>query len=144
MKLVKVNPNQLANTSIFDDFDRVFDGFLNSKPLTRDFKPGVNVIEEPEAFRLQLAAPGLAREDFEIELDKDVLNISVNKEFQLKEGETARRREFGDYNFKRSFRLSELIETDRINATYENGVLNIELPKAEEAKEKPARKIEIA
>jgi HSP20 family protein len=144
MKLVKVNPNQLVNTSIFDDFDRVFDGFLNSKPLTQDFKPSVNVIEEPEAFRLQLAAPGLTREDFEIELDKDVLNISVNKEFKLQEGETIRRREFGDYDFKRSFRLSELIEADSINATYENGVLNIELPKAEEAKEKPARKIEIA
>ena len=144
MKLVKVNPSRLATPSFFGDFDRAFDGAFDRKRAVSRFEPGVNVIEEPEVFRLQLAAPGLSREDFDIELDKDVLNISVNKEFQLKEGETARRREFGDYKFKRSFRLSELIETDSINANYENGVLNIALPKAEEAKEKPARKIEIA
>lgn len=146
MTLVKANPNRFATPSIFNDFDRAFDGFFGKPNATHtpSFKPGANVIEEPEAFRLEIAAPGLEREDFEIELDKNVLNISVDKEFKAAEGEVVRRREFGQYQFKRTFRLSKLIDTNGIEAKYDKGVLTITLPKAEEAKEKPARKIEIA
>jgi HSP20 family protein len=144
MTLVKVNPNRFATPSIFNDFDRAFDGLFGKPTAAPSFKPGANVIEGPEAFRLEIAAPGLEREDFEIELDKNVLNISVDKEFKAEEGEVVRRREFGHFQFKRTFRLSKLIDTNGIDAKYDKGVLTITLPKAEEAKEKPARKIEIA
>ncbi len=148
MTLLSVRPvNRKLN--VFNDFDRIFDEFFNAgRPVYRNGNGAkatapVNIVENGEAFRLELAAPGLEKSDFSVDVDKNVLRIEVSKTFQLEEGEAYKRREFGQYEFKRSFQLPETIDTTGIEANYVNGILVITLPKKEEAREKPARKIEI-
>lgn len=106
--------------------------------------PAVNIRENEKDFELELAVPGRKKEDFNIEIDNDVLTISS----ELKhEDETKRdnytRREFGFTSFKRAFTLPETIDADNIKANYEDGILQFTLPKKEEALPKPKRLIEI-
>ncbi|HWR93574.1 MAG TPA: Hsp20/alpha crystallin family protein [Flavobacterium sp.] len=109
--------------------------------------PAVNIKETDFNFEIELAAPGKTKEDFDIEIDRNVLTISSE---QKEEKETTEdngkytRREFSFSSFRRSFTLPESVNTDSINATYENGLLYIKLPKREEALPKPKRLIEIA
>ncbi|MCB0550447.1 MAG: Hsp20/alpha crystallin family protein [Phaeodactylibacter sp.] len=150
MTLVSVKP-VIRKRNTFNDFDRIFDAFFNGNlpAVTHrngsglNNRPAVNVIENGGAFRIEVAAPGLEKADFQVDIDKNVLTIEVNKEFQPAEGETYKRREFGYFGFKRSFQLPETIDTAGISATYVNGVLLVNLPKKEEAQEKPARTIQI-
>ncbi|MCB0569883.1 MAG: Hsp20/alpha crystallin family protein [Phaeodactylibacter sp.] len=152
MTLLKVKPVVKSNLSVFNDFDRIFDEFFNTAnpaPAIRtapqaSSRPAVNVLETAEHFRLELAAPGLVKSDFQITVEKNVLTIEVHKEIKSVEGETYRRRGFLFNDFKRSFLLPETVNTAGIAAEYAQGVLAIALPKKEEAKEKPARAIEIA
>ncbi|MCE5175705.1 MAG: Hsp20/alpha crystallin family protein [Bacteroidales bacterium] len=109
--------------------------------------PAVNIVENKDGFRIEIAAPGLNKEDFHINIDKKVLVISSEKETKSESkdenDEKYYRREFGYFSFKRSFSLPEYADTDKIKATHENGVLNVFIPKREETKEKPARIISI-
>ena len=106
--------------------------------------PAVNIKESETDFRLELAIPGFKKEDFNIEIDNEVLTISstVKKEEETKR-ENYTRREFSTASFKRAFTLPETINVDDINAVYEAGVLNVILPKKDEALPKPKRLIEI-
>jgi len=108
--------------------------------------PAVNVKESDDNFTLEIAAPGLVKEDFNIELNNDVLAISsksmVDKESKINEKYT--RKEFNYSAFKRIFNLPDTVEGSKIEASYENGVLLITLPKKEEAKVQPKRLIEIS
>ncbi|WP_335966569.1 Hsp20/alpha crystallin family protein [Galbibacter sp. PAP.153] len=111
--------------------------------------PAVNIKEEDNKFSLEVAAPGMKKEDFNVEIDKNVLTVSadVKKESEEKDSkENARysRKEFSYTSFKRIFTLPETVDSDKINATYEDGVLVLALPKKEEALPKPKRLIEIA
>jgi HSP20 family protein len=147
MTLVTVKPNRTAFPSLFTDFDRVVNevfGAAHQPVATRTFKPAVNVLEREDDFVLQVAVPGLQKSDFEIKLDKGLLTIKVERDWSAGEGETVKRQEFGNYRFQRSFRLGKLIDTENVEAIYGQGVLHVNLPKREEAKPKPARKIEIA
>jgi len=139
-----VPTNPLA-TAIDDFFNKGLNELAKS-----DFslsRPGVNILEEDEAFVVELAAPGLEKSDFDIKVDKDQLIVKVTK--STKEEETKadepkyRRREFNYSSFSRSFHLPETINTESIDAAYENGVLKITLTKKEEAKEKEPRSIVI-
>ncbi|MCB0561611.1 MAG: Hsp20/alpha crystallin family protein [Lewinellaceae bacterium] len=149
MTVVNVKP-VVRKRNQFNDFDRIFNEFFhaglpaaNRNGNSLKAKPAVNVIENGGAFRIEVAAPGLEKGDFAVDVDKNVLRIEVNKEFKAKEGETYKRREFGYHAFKRSFQLPDTIDTDGISANYVNGILLVNLPKKEEAKEKPARTIQI-
>ena len=149
MTVVSVKP-VIRKWNGHNNLDRFFDEFFNTNsPVAYrngnglKAKPAVNVIENGTGFRIELAAPGLEKQDFVLDVEKNVLRIEVNKEFKVAEGETYKRREFGYYEFKRSFQLPGTIDTDGINANYVNGILLINLPKKEEAKEKPARTIQI-
>jgi HSP20 family protein len=82
--------------------------------------------------------------DFEIKVEKELLSINGKRETPTREGETFRRKEFGNYTFKRHFQLSDTVDANTIEANYVNGILNIFVPKREEAKEQPPRKIEVA
>lgn len=111
--------------------------------------PAVNIKETNEDFSVEVAAPGMQKEDFKIELDNNLLSISTEiKEEHESEDKTDEgkftRREFSYSSFKRSFTLPDSIDAQKIDASYENGVLNIHLPKREEAKIAPKRLIEIA
>lgn len=110
--------------------------------------PAVNVRETNDAFELEVAAPGMSKQDFNVELDNNMLVISAQKrhdhEEQDKEGNYTRR-EFSYQSFTRTFSLPErMVEGDKISAKYHDGILHISIPKTEEAKVKPAKQIEIA
>ena len=107
--------------------------------------PAVNVVENEEGFRIEVAAPGLQKSDFKLNLEKNQLTISAEKE-QKEENKNEKytRKEFKYSSFQRTFTLPNTVDGDRIEANYADGILSIALPKREEAKEKPARQIEIA
>jgi HSP20 family protein len=131
MTLVKARPMVKRYHTINNDFDRLINSFFTndvSKPQTRgQAQVPVNVLETAGNFCLELAAPGLRKEDFEIRIEKDMLTISANKAEAKDEKDSYKRREFGAYNFKRSFRLADFIDTNAIEATYEQGILKISL-----------------
>jgi HSP20 family protein len=108
--------------------------------------PAVNVKETADSFEVEMAAPGMKKDDFKIELDGTMLTISSEKQTQEeeKEGEKYSRKEFSYQSFYRSFQLpKEVVDAEKINAKYENGVLHLLIPKREEVKQKPRRTIEI-
>lgn len=139
MGLVRFNP-QLVNR-VFDDF---FNG-VPARPTNYRSLPAVNVRETEDDFQLELAVPGLKKEDFHVKVEEGVLTISAerkNEETETKEGYT--RREFRYTNFTRRFTLPESADDSAISANYTDGILAVTLPKKEEAKPQPARLIEIA
>ena len=109
--------------------------------------PAVNIKETDTNFGIELAAPGKTKEDFNIEIDHNVLTISSEEKTEKEEKDNQgkyTRREFSYSSFRRAFTLPESVNAESINATYENGVLHVTLPKREEALPKPKRLIEIA
>jgi HSP20 family protein len=110
--------------------------------------PSVNIRETDDSYKLDMAVPGMAKEDFKIELNNNTLTISAQKEAKEEENDSNGRytkREFSYQSFTRSFKLPEgVVQMDKIGATYENGMLTISIPKTEEAKPKPVRQIEIS
>ncbi|HLW33836.1 MAG TPA: Hsp20/alpha crystallin family protein [Aequorivita sp.] len=99
--------------------------------------PAVNIIEKLPNFVVELAAPGLAKENFSIEVEEDTLKITAKQvEEKTEESDDAlfKRREFNYKSFERSFILPENINTEDIQANYDNGVLRVTLPKLEEQK----------
>lgn len=106
--------------------------------------PAVNIAEDNEGFKIEFAAPGLSKNEFQINLDNNVLTVSSEKETKKSESqENYTRREFNFASFQRSFTLPGSANGDKIKAEYHEGVLTIEIPKREEAKIKPVREIEI-
>ncbi|OFX17685.1 MAG: hypothetical protein A2033_09385 [Bacteroidetes bacterium GWA2_31_9] len=137
------NLNQLPN--LMDDFfgKDLMSNFFENK--TKFSIPSVNVNENKNEFSIEVAAPGLSKDDFKIDIENNVLTISSEKEEQYEENEKkVIRREFSYNCFKRSFTLPETVNAEQISATHKDGILNIVLPKREEAKEKPARQIAIS
>lgn len=143
MTLIKWN-NQ------FPTLSNVFDNFLNNQTsdlLGRDFStniPAVNIKENTESFIVELAAPGLNKEDFKLHVEDNFLTISAEKKSENEQNEQSyTRKEFSFTPFKRSFTLPKTVDSDKIEASYTNGILNIHIPKKEEAKPKPVREISI-
>ena len=128
------------------------DDFFRSNLLSELFDnqsrfstPAVNIAENGDDFKIEVAAPGLDKDDFKINLDHNVLTISAEKETENEENKSDfNRREFNYSSFKRSFTLPDSINAEKILATHKNGILSIQIPKREEAKVKPAREITIA
>jgi len=107
--------------------------------------PAVNIRESDNEYELEVAAPGMKKDSFRINLDKDQLTISSEwEEEKKKDEEDYTRREFSYQSFQRSFTIPEnVVDGEKINAKYKDGILSIKLPKREEAKPKPAREIKI-
>ena len=111
---------------------------------TRMNMPAVNISETNESYKIELAAPGLEKKDFKIEIKNNVLTISSEKEVKNEESnEKFMRKEFNYCSFKRSFALPQTANTEKISAGHKHGILSVEILKKEEAKEKPIREIEI-
>lgn len=144
MSLVRFKP-----AATWPTFDRMFDDFFKDITATVGndnlvkSRPAVNIIETKDGFSLEVAAPGLNKEDFNISVEKNTLTINANKEANTEEGNKYRRKEFSYLSFQRTFHLPNTIDSNAITAQYENGILQLTLSKKEEAKEKPARNIEI-
>lgn len=107
--------------------------------------PAVNMSEHDDKYSLELAVPGLKKNDFKIEVDNNMLTVSSEKEDQNEEKhEGYFRKEFSYQSFKRSFSLPEgKVDENKIKAHYEDGVLKIDLPKSKEALPTPPKMIEI-
>jgi len=135
----------LLNDFFADDFFRLPFAQLRSEGATL---PSVNIKEVPDAFQIQVAAPGMKREDFKVELDNNILSISSERQDQNEENDkdgTFMRREFSYQAFERKFTLPEgQVEGEKIQARYVDGILQIHVPKKEEARRKPARQIKIS
>jgi HSP20 family protein len=116
---------------------------FNDMPF-RSSAPSVNIRETENGFHLELAAPGLVKEDFKVKMENQVLSISVKKENkqEVNEGKYTRK-EFSFQSFDRSFKLPDTVDADKIGAKYENGVLFLELPFRDAAKAKPNRDISV-
>lgn len=128
-------------------FNHFFDNFWNTdwdQPASGNV-PAVNVLETNDSFKLEVAIPGMSKEDVNINIDRNVLTIEGKKETtESNEEKNYKRREFHFASFKRSFTLPETIDQEKIKATHDHGVLNIELPKVDTAKVKPTRNIKIS
>jgi len=108
--------------------------------------PAINVKENSDAYEIEVAAPGMSKNDFRINLEHNRLTISSEKKEEKKEEEKGHftRREFSYQSFQRSFSVPEtLVDAEKITARYSDGILRITLPKKEEVKPKPAREISI-
>ncbi|QXU43189.1 Hsp20/alpha crystallin family protein [Pedobacter sp. D749] len=145
MTLVKFNPEK-KNSSLLPGFNDIFesvlgDTFFNDRRLSS--VPAVNISESNEAYHIELAAPGLKKEDFKVAVERDMLTISTEQRTENNtEGKIYNRREYSYSAFTRSFTLPESANVEQIQAAYTDGVLKLNIPKKEEAKA-IARQIEI-
>lgn len=141
--LVKTNNRFPVYRSVFDDLFN--DWSLSNYSDTNTTLPAVNIKEDHHNFLVSVAAPGFDKKDFNINLNQDVLTISSEKKTEKDdtEGEFSRR-EYSYQSFSRSFTLPKnVIDSDKISATYKDGELHITIPKRDEAKPKPERLIEV-
>ncbi|MCX6271623.1 MAG: Hsp20/alpha crystallin family protein [Bacteroidetes bacterium] len=106
-------------------------------------EPAANIQENSDSFIIDLAVPGMKKEDFSIRLEKDTLIISSEKETKTDESVIYSRQEFTTGSFSRSFILPKTIETEKIEAGYEQGILSVTLPKREESKVALNRQISV-
>ncbi len=145
MSLVRFS-NQFP--SLFDRFfeNDMFDWSNRNFSTTNTTLPSVNIKEDSNGFNVEMAAPGLTKKDFKIELNNNVLSISseMKMENETKDDEQFTKREFSYQSFSRSFSLPATVENEKITAKYENGILKILIPKREEAKPKPVKQIKIS
>lgn len=129
--------------SIFHDFFKPWDKWFdtNGGSLSRMLTvPAVNITEKQDHYEISLAVPGMKKNDFNIDVEGNMLTISAEtKEQREEKDEKHTRREFNYASFSRSFTLPEGIVRDKIDASYENGLLKLTVPKTEEAR-KPASK----
>lgn len=132
-------------------FDKFFEGNLMdwnnwNFSSTDTTLPAVNVKEDNDNFMIEVAAPGMTKEDFSINYDNGRLTVGSERKNEKKnEDENFTRREFSYQSFQRSFNVPEnVISGDKISANYKDGILIITLPKREEVKPKPSREIKIS
>lgn len=137
MTLVKFNNGQkthAVNPFFSDVFDSILnDSFLSDKLATR--VPAVNIAETEADFHIELAVPGLKKEDFKISLEKNVLSVAADKKVEhVEEGKKFSKREYSYNSFTRSFTLPESADQTKIEAEYTDGILKLTVAKKEEAK----------
>lgn len=139
----------LPALNLFDDFFSrdLWNWGLGNNSSTNTTIPAVNIRETNENFEVEMAAPGMRKEDFKVELDGTLLTISSekNEENETKDGERYTKKEFSYQSFQRTFQLpKEVVDAEKIEAKYENGVLRLVIPKKEEARPKPPKMIHIS
>jgi HSP20 family protein len=148
MTPIKKNSFLPSFPQFFDDFFTrdIYDWGFQNNSSTNTTLPTVNIVENHDAFTVEMAAPGMEKKDFHIELNNEILTISSQKEDknEMKEGDRYTRREFSYQSFVRSFHLPKtVVDESKIVAKYENGMLRVSIPKKEEAKTLPPRRIAI-
>ncbi len=148
MTLVRRNQNYFPSFPTF--FDNIFSRDLmdwsnKNYSNTDSTLPAVNVWEDEDKYSIEVAAPGMKKDDFKVKIENDVLTISSEKKEEKEEkNNNYSRKEFCYQSFQRSFSIPEgHILGDKITASYTEGILHIELPKREEVKPQPPKEIEI-
>ncbi len=141
--LVKKHSNYLP--TLAGDFwgEDMLPDFLGNQDWS--LTPAVNIIESDKDFKIEVAAPGLKKEDFKVHVEKNLLEISAEKEDKKEISESKYlRKEFSYSQFKRTFSLPNYVDADKITASQKDGVLIVEIPKKDEAKVNPKKQIEIS
>ncbi len=148
MNLVRIRKPRTEMSPFFNAFDELLTrpfGDLLFNEGGQTFRPAVNVLDNSDHFAIELAALGMKKSDFNLHVEKDMLSISAEVESEKEENKpNYTRKEFSFSSFTRSFSLPETVDTEKISASYENGILSVRLPKREEAQVKAARSIEIS
>ena len=147
--LIRTNGNLFpAIPSLLEDFFTKdwLDSSMNTWRTAGATLPAVNVMETNDAYTIEVAAPGMKRKDFNLELQNNVLTISASVANKKEENDDGyMRREFNYQSFQRSFSLPEhKVEGDKITARYDDGILSVSIPKREEAKVRPAKQITVS
>ena len=139
MTLLRTYRPTTRNAELLDRF------FQDEKQDCNQFfaVPPANIVENQEDYRIEISAPGFEKSDFHIELDEDLLTITLDKEDEEKDSAYVMR-EFNFNRFKRSFRVSEKIDKGSIEASYKNGILEVVLPIRKKKKKNMNRSIEIS
>jgi len=151
MNLVRFqNPHYNVNRTLVDE---LFDNFLKND-YHEDYakkcgaSPATNVFETEKGFKLEVLLPGFVKEDLQLNVHNNLLTVKVEKEDKENKDEADVykyvHREFSPQNFEKKFRLPKSVNTESISAKFENGILNIELPKKEEAVEKAPLEIAVS
>jgi HSP20 family protein len=135
-------------SSLLPLFNQMINEFWNAEDLSenRGVIPAANIKETNDAFLIDLAVPGLKKEDFNIQVENNMLRISANKQTETQSEDSnikIHRYEFSFHTFERSFRLPKSADGDKISASYTDGVLQLNIPKREEAKPKAPKIIQI-
>jgi len=136
VKFANGNKNNGLNPLFTDVFDSIInDKFFSDKYITKT--PAVNIAETENDFQIELAAPGLSKEDFKINVEKNILTVSAEKKAEAETESVDKKyskKEFSYGTFKRTFTLPETVDYSKIEAAYNNGILNLSIAKKEEAK----------
>jgi HSP20 family protein len=128
--------NRFFSPALFDFDDDFFNGSMSTPPA--------NISETEKEFKLELSVPGFKKEDFRIDIDNGTLTISCEKEEEAKEDNTNfRRREFSYSRFSRSFELPDNTDEGNITAKYDNGMLQLTVPKKDISSTKPKKEIKV-
>ncbi|HSH66660.1 MAG TPA: Hsp20/alpha crystallin family protein [Bacteroidia bacterium] len=140
-------------------FPLIVDDFLNSRGLLPGLFyddsslfndnvfaiPSANIIEDEKSYKIEVAAPGLERKDFKVEIDNNILTINAEREDEKNDsGKNYKRKEFSYSSFSRSFGLPENSVPDKIEAKYDNGILRLSIPKKEASLLKPSKEIKVS
>ena len=147
MTLVRVNNRNCApsrsNYASVNPWMNIFWNDFDNR-MSDHFVPPANIVETRDDFRIELSVPGFAKDEFKINVENQVLSIKGEHSTESEnKDERFVRHEFSRGSFSRNFRLSALVDSLSIQAKYENGILNVVIPKAEEAKTKAARDIRV-
>jgi HSP20 family protein len=147
MTLVRFNNRECMPARHFNrETGELFNYFWNTMDHGYGYSvPAANILEKDDKFEIEMLTPGLDKSDFRIKVEDNILEITYednSKESASKDYRYSRR-EFGIRPFSRRFRLSNWVDSDHIQASYDKGILRIEIPKKEEAKAKPVREISI-
>lgn len=147
MSLIKRENYLPTWSNFFNDFmNRDWYEWSNQNfSLTNTTIPSVNIKENADEFEVEMAAPGMGKDDFKIELNNNVLTITSEKQSENNSEEKhITRREFSYQSFSRSFALPAIVETEKITAKYNSGILKVNIPKKEETKPKPMKQIQVS
>jgi HSP20 family protein len=140
--LARINRSYVP--AYWDDFfnDKFFNQLKNTG--SGESRTAVNISEDDKGYTIEVAIPGIAKDEFNLEIENDVLTLSSEqKENKDEQKQNYLRREFNHQSFKRSFELPETIDQEQINATIDAGILTLSLPKKEEEVQKAPRQIEV-
>jgi HSP20 family protein len=141
MSIIRFNRPHVLSDVFQNFFDNDSVDFFNRRGLD----PAANILEHPDSFELDLAAPGLKKDDFKIHLENNVLTISSEvKDEKEEEEKNYTRKEFHYSSFSRSFTLPRSVDLEKIKADYENGILKVMLPKKDDARVDIKKEIKIS
>ena len=146
MTLVATKNKNRLFPNLMEDFfnDNFFKSAFSNGFTDESLVPNANIIENGKDYQIELAAPGLDKKDFKVEVENGVLTVSAEKEEEkLEEKENYRRREFSYNSFSRSFALPDNLLSEKIEAKYDNGILRLVLPKKEISPAKPVKQIKV-